>query len=175
MAPDNINLLGGHDALIMGSTKNNCTQSKGRMTSKTSTLIKAALGLAFFSFLALAWYRWGLSEFFDARAHRGAPGRSGPSPRSSTWPSWRPPPSSSPSRGPRVRDRRCDLRARPRHRLRRRRLRGRGAHRISHRPVFGEGFRRVAGGQAGRHLLRVLRGAPGEDRFLFASPAPDLL
>ena len=34
------------------------------MTSKTSTLIKAALGLAFFSFLALAWYRWGLSEFF---------------------------------------------------------------------------------------------------------------
>jgi len=34
------------------------------MTSKKSTLIKAALGLAFFSFLALAWYRWGLSEFF---------------------------------------------------------------------------------------------------------------
>jgi len=34
------------------------------MTSKTSTLIKAALGLAFFSLLALAWHRWDLSAFF---------------------------------------------------------------------------------------------------------------
>ena len=34
------------------------------MTSKTSTLIKAALGLVFFSFLAFVWYIWGLSEFF---------------------------------------------------------------------------------------------------------------
>lgn len=34
------------------------------MTSKTSTLIKTALGLAFFSLLALAWHRWDLSAFF---------------------------------------------------------------------------------------------------------------
>jgi uncharacterized membrane protein YdjX (TVP38/TMEM64 family) len=34
------------------------------MTWKTSTLIKTALGVAFFSILALAWYRWDLSAFF---------------------------------------------------------------------------------------------------------------
>lgn len=34
------------------------------MTWKSSTLIKTALGLAFISLLALAWHRWGLSEFF---------------------------------------------------------------------------------------------------------------
>ena len=38
------------------------------MTRKASTLIKTALGLAFFSLLALAWYRSDLSAFF-APAH----------------------------------------------------------------------------------------------------------
>jgi uncharacterized membrane protein YdjX (TVP38/TMEM64 family) len=35
------------------------------MTWKASTLIKAALILGFFSFLALAWYLWDLSAFFS--------------------------------------------------------------------------------------------------------------
>jgi len=34
------------------------------MTWKPYTLIKTALGLAFFSLLALAWHHWGLSAFF---------------------------------------------------------------------------------------------------------------
>ena len=143
---------------------------------KRAVIFKAAAALLLILLLVYAWYRWDIAAFFapariEAILENLGPfapadlhGRHGCNRRHHSRPG-----------AASLRSCRRALRLRHGHRLRRRRFPGRSGHRLSPCPVSGKGFCRNARGQAGRHLLRVLRGAADQDHLLFAAPAADFL